>query len=77
MSRDNDIDDQAGSASAAIARLDERLKSVQMEVHSIKQLFDKYVTRLEFLPIKLIAMGLATLVLSSVVVAIMSKVLHQ
>ena len=60
-----------------LARLDERMKSVQAEVHALTVKFESYVTHVEFTPVKLIAFGLAALILSSVIAAVVASVIHR
>jgi len=54
--------------SASIIRLQEQVKNQQ-------GLIDTMVTKAEFGPVKLIAYGLATLSMSSVVLAVLAKVI--
>ena len=42
-----------------LARLDERVKAMQIELHAMTVKFEQYVTHIEFGPVKLIAFGLA------------------
>jgi hypothetical protein len=60
-----------------LARLDERVKSMQVELHSLTAKFEQYVTHVEFGPVKLIAFGLAGLILSAVIAAVVASVLHR
>jgi hypothetical protein len=60
-----------------LARLDERMQSVQKELHTLTGKFNEYVTHVEFTPVKLIAFGLAALTLSSVLAAVVASVLHR
>ena len=60
-----------------LARLDERVKSMQAELHSLTSKFEQYVTHIEFGPVKLIAFGLAGLILSAVIAAIVASVIHK
>lgn len=50
-----------------LARIDERLKHIE-------RLIDEFVTRIEFAPIKALVFGLAGLMLSAVVAALVSTV---
>lgn len=52
-----------------LARIDERVKSMQEELH-------RFVTRHEFQPVKLITYGLAGLVLSTVLATVIARVIH-
>lgn len=52
----------------AIVRLQEQLSSLQKDVSEL-------VTRAEFAPVKMIVYGLATAVMSSVLMAILAKVI--
>lgn len=58
-----------------LARLDERLQSVQKELHSLKLKFDKYVLHVEFKPVQMIAFGMAALVLCSVLAALVASII--
>ena len=60
-----------------LARLDERVKSMQTELHSLTAKFEQYVTHIEFGPVKLIAFGLAGLILSAVIAAVVASVIHR
>jgi len=60
-----------------LARLDERVKSMQIELHNLTSKFEQYVTHIEFGPVKLIAFGLAGLILSAVIAAIVASVIHK
>jgi hypothetical protein len=58
-----------------LARLDERVVSMQREIHVLRGLLEEYITRHEFWPTKVISLGLAGLLLSAVVAAIIAQVL--
>jgi len=60
-----------------LARLDERVKSMQGELHTLTAKFEHYVTHIEFGPVKMIAFGLAGLILSAVIAAIVASVIHK
>ena len=60
-----------------LARLDERVKAMQIELHAMTVKFEQYVTHIEFGPVKLIAFGLAGLILSAVIAAIVASVIHR
>ena len=60
-----------------LARLDERIQSMQKDLHILSSRFEQYVTHVEFTPVKLIAFGLAALILSSVIAAVVASVLHK
>lgn len=60
-----------------LARLDERVKSMQVELHALTSKFEQYVTHIEFGPVKLIAFGLAGLILSAVIAAVVASVIHK
>jgi hypothetical protein len=53
-----------------LARLDERVKHIEAMVQTL-------VTRVEFLPVRAIAFGLAGLILCSVLAAVVATVLHK
>ena len=53
-----------------LARLDERVKHIEAMVQTL-------VSRVEFLPVKAIAFGLAGLALCSVLAAIIASVIHR
>jgi hypothetical protein len=58
-----------------LARLDERVISMQRETHVLRTLLEDYVTKHEFWATKVISLGLAGLLLSAVVAAIIAQVL--
>ena len=60
-----------------LARLDERVKAMQVELHTLTSKFEHYVTHIEFGPVKLIAFGLAGLILSAVIAAVVASVVHK
>jgi hypothetical protein len=60
-----------------IARLDEKMTAAKDEIHQIKLMLDKYVTKIEFWPIKIIVFGLAGLILSGVGAAIIALVVGR
>lgn len=60
-----------------LARIDERVQSMQRELHTLTKKFAEYVTHVEFTPVKMIAFGLAGLILCSVIAAIVATVLHK
>jgi translation elongation factor EF-1beta len=53
-----------------LARLDERVKHIEAMVQTL-------VTRVEFMPVRAIAFGLAGLILCSVIAAVVATVLHK
>jgi len=57
--------------------LDNNVVLLKEKVEQLEKLVEKLVTKTEFAPVKLIAYGLATAVMSSVMMAIMAKVLIQ
>lgn len=59
-----------------LVRVDERLKSVQEEVHNVRTRFDNYVLHVEFKPVQLITFGMAALILCTVLAAIVASVVH-
>lgn len=63
--------------SVRLARLDEKLKSVKIETHVIKTTLDKYVTKIEFWPVKIIVFGIVGLILSGVGAAIIALVIGR
>ncbi len=67
--------DDDEEANIMLARMDERLKAVQLEVHALRQSLIDYITRHEFFPVKAIALGVAGLILAAVVAAIVAQVL--
>ena len=60
-----------------LARLDERVKGIQYDLHSLTGKFNDYVTHVEFTPVKMIAFGLAALILSAVIAALVASVIHR
>ncbi len=63
-----ELEDEVVVTNQNVIRLQEQVASLQKTVEA-------FVTRTEFTPVKMIAYGLATTVLSSVVMAIMAKVI--
>ncbi len=55
---------------ALLARIDERLKHLERMV-------EIFVTQMEFAPVRLIAFGLAGVVLAAVVAALVAQVLNK
>ncbi len=55
--------------------MDERLKSVQAEIHALRQSLIEYITKHEFFPVKMISLGLAGLILAAVVATIVAQAL--
>lgn len=56
--------------SESVVRLEEKVSTLQSTVKDL-------ITRAEFTPVKMIAYGLATAVLSSVVMALLAKVIMR
>jgi hypothetical protein len=48
---------------------------MQREIHALRALLEDYITKHEFWPTKMISLGLAGLLLSAVVAAIIAQVL--
>lgn len=69
------IDHEESAREVLLARLDERVASMQREIHTMRALLEDYITKHEFWPTKIISLGLAGLVLASVVAAIIAHVL--
>ncbi len=59
----------------AVQKTDLNVVRLQEQVRSLQQTVEAFVTKAEFTPVKMIAYGLATTVLSSVVMAILAKVI--
>lgn len=59
----------------ALARLEERIKTLTAIVTKFDQTFKEYVTKIEFWPVKAISFGLAGLVLAAVIAALVAKVI--
>lgn len=53
-----------------MVRLQEQMKAMQGDI-------EEFITRAEFAPVKMIAYGMATAVMSSVLMAILTKVIVQ
>lgn len=53
-----------------MVRLQEQMKAMQSDI-------EEFITRAEFAPVKMIAYGMATAVMSSVLMAILAKVIVQ
>lgn len=64
-----------------LPRLDERVGQVRKDLDNhrteTRDEFKKYITRTEFTPVKLIAFGIAGLILSSVLLAMLAFVLKR
>jgi len=60
-----------------LARLDERVKAMQRELHDMNLKFIEYVTHVEFKVVRLLVFGTVALILSAVVAAIVASVLHR
>ena len=60
-----------------LARLDERVQSVQRELHTLTNKFQDYVTHVEFKVVRMLVFGTVALILSAVVAAIVASVLHK
>lgn len=58
-----------------LRELDKNVIRLQEQVKTLQAAVEELVTRAEFAPVKLIAYGLATAVMSSVLMAILAKVL--
>lgn len=63
-----DMEDELRELDKNVIRLQEQVKSLQATVEEL-------VTKAEFTPVKLIAYGLATAVMSSVIMALLAKVI--
>lgn len=55
--------------------LDERLKSIQKDVHDMKTSMGNYVTQHEFRPVMLLVYGFAATALAAVIAALVALVL--
>lgn len=60
-----------------VATLKQQQIDTQRQIESLVTSINTLVTRHEFTPVKMIAYGMATAVMSSVMMAIMAKVLFQ
>lgn len=58
-----------------LRELDKQIIRLQEQVKSLQATVEELVTKAEFTPVKLIAYGLATAVMSSVLMALLAKVL--
>lgn len=58
-----------------VHKIDKNVAVIQEQISAMEETLNKLVTRDEFVPVKLIAYGLATAVLTSVLMAILVKVL--
>ena len=58
-----------------VHKIDKNVAVIQEQISSMEETLNTLVTRDEFAPVKLIAYGLATAVLTSVLMAILVKVL--
>lgn len=62
------------SNSEVVRKLNENVIRLQEQVSTLQNTVKDLVTRAEFTPVKMIAYGLATAVMSSVIMAILAKV---
>lgn len=69
------VDDGEQDRTGLLSRLDERTRNMQKDLHELAQRFEDYVTHVEFTPVKLIAFGLAGLILSAVIAAVIATVI--
>ncbi len=60
-----------------LARLDERVQSVQRELHGLNLRFQEYVTHVEFKIVKMLVFGTVSLILSAVIAAVVASVIRQ
>ena len=58
-----------------LARIDERSQSMQRELHKLNEEFTNYVTKQEFVPVRLLVYGLTGILLTSVLMVILAKTL--
>lgn len=58
-----------------LRELDKNVIRLQEQVKSLQATVEELVTKAEFTPVKLIAYGLATAVMSSVIMALLAKVI--
>jgi hypothetical protein len=79
--------DEDEKVSVQLGRLDERLKAMDDKFDTAKEKLDtdiqaltaaliKYVTKAEFWPVKAITLGFAALALSSIIAALMAKLIR-
>lgn len=66
--------DQPSLLHLDVVRLDEKITNLTKETKELKEEFIKYVSRHEFIPVKLIVFGMAGTILTSALVLILSKV---
>lgn len=59
-----------------LARLEERVRAVQAEVHALAEELREYVTQHQFRPVQLLVYGLAGLLLSAVIAALVASVMR-
>jgi hypothetical protein len=62
---------------AMLARLEERTQSIQRELHMLTGKFNEYVLHIEFAPVRWLVFGLAGLILSAVIAAVVATVIHK
>ena len=81
------MDDHQQEIHITLGRIDERLKAIKEsqetdkvalegDIIDLKKTLKEYVSKVEFWPYKAIVIGLATLILSAVVAAMIAKVVH-
>jgi tetrahydromethanopterin S-methyltransferase subunit B len=71
------MDDLDHHNDAILARIDERVRQLGHATDRLEKMLEDYVTRLEFLPVRAIAYGLAALILTAVATAIIANVIHR
>lgn len=60
-----------------LVRLDERTSRMKEELERVEDTLKEYVTRIEFWPVKIMVFGLAGLILSAVIAALIAGVLRR
>ncbi len=74
---ESDVSELTAQVAVLINRMDTTKDRVEDNHRSLLKVVESLVTKVEFTPVKLIAYGLASTIMSSVLLAILSKVVQK
>ncbi len=74
---ESDVSELTAQVAVLINRMDTTKARVEDNHRSLLKVVESLVTKVEFTPVKLIAYGLASTIMSSVLLAILSKVVQK
>ena len=74
---ESDVSELMAQVAVLTSRMDSTKERVTDNHDSLMKIVESLVTKVEFTPVKLIAYGLASAIMSSVLLAILSKVIQQ